>query len=79
MVVFGAGGDRDTGKRPIMGRIAAENADRVIVTDDNPRSEQAGRDPRRHSRGSPGRKPKSATAPRPSAPASLRCRRATCC
>ena len=36
---FGAGGDRDTGKRPIMGRIAAENADRVIVTDDNPRSE----------------------------------------
>jgi UDP-N-acetylmuramoyl-L-alanyl-D-glutamate--2,6-diaminopimelate ligase len=40
-VVFGAGGDRDTGKRPIMGRIASENADRVIVTDDNPRSENA--------------------------------------
>jgi UDP-N-acetylmuramoyl-L-alanyl-D-glutamate--2,6-diaminopimelate ligase len=39
VVVFGAGGDRDTGKRSIMGRIAAENADRVIVTDDNPRSE----------------------------------------
>jgi len=39
IVVFGAGGDRDPGKRPIMGRIAAENADRVIVTDDNPRSE----------------------------------------
>jgi UDP-N-acetylmuramoyl-L-alanyl-D-glutamate--2,6-diaminopimelate ligase len=38
-VVFGAGGDRDTGKRPIMGRIAQENADRVIVTDDNSRSE----------------------------------------
>lgn len=39
VVVFGAGGDRDVGKRPIMGEIAAENADRVIITDDNPRSE----------------------------------------
>jgi len=39
IVVFGAGGDRDTGKRPLMGRIAQENADTVIVTDDNPRSE----------------------------------------
>jgi UDP-N-acetylmuramoyl-L-alanyl-D-glutamate--2,6-diaminopimelate ligase len=39
IVIFGAGGDRDAGKRPIMGRIAVENADRVIVTDDNPRSE----------------------------------------
>ena len=38
-MVFGAGGDRDKGKRPLMGRIAVENADRVIVTDDNPRSE----------------------------------------
>ncbi|CAN5499128.1 UDP-N-acetylmuramoyl-L-alanyl-D-glutamate--2,6-diaminopimelate ligase [soil metagenome] len=40
IVMFGAGGDRDTGKREPMGQIAAADADMVIVTDDNPRSEE---------------------------------------
>ena len=41
VVVFGAGGNRDAGKRPLMGRAAADNADMVFVTDDNPRFENA--------------------------------------
>ncbi|HZV83237.1 MAG TPA: UDP-N-acetylmuramoyl-L-alanyl-D-glutamate--2,6-diaminopimelate ligase [Geobacteraceae bacterium] len=40
ITVFGCGGDRDSGKRPIMGRIAAEMSDLAIITSDNPRTEE---------------------------------------
>ena len=65
IIVFGCGGDRDPGKRPEMGRIAGALADRVIVTDDNPRSEHPADIRRQIIRVAKARK-KSATVPRPS-------------
>ena len=51
IVVFGAGGDRDAGKRELMGQSAAAGADVVIVTDDNPAVGRSIRDPRRRAGG----------------------------
>ena len=54
IVAFGAGGDRDAGKRPIMGEIATRDADVVIVTDDNPRNEDPSAIRRQILAGAPG-------------------------
>ena len=54
IVVFGAGGDRDQGKRPEMGQVAATQADLAIVTDDNPRGEDPGEIRRMVLAGAPG-------------------------
>ena len=54
LLVFGCGGDRDRGKRPLMGRAAAERADHAWVTNDNPRGEGPGAIAREIVAGAPG-------------------------
>ncbi|WP_426265596.1 UDP-N-acetylmuramoyl-L-alanyl-D-glutamate--2,6-diaminopimelate ligase [Sphingomonas sp. LHG3443-2] len=56
ITLFGAGGDRDVGKRPEMGRVAATGSDLVIVTDDNPRTEDPAAIRRAVMEGAPGAK-----------------------
>ena len=68
VLMFGAGGDRDTGKRIEMGRIAARDADLVIVTDDNPRTENPASIRRMILEGIPPVQPKSAGVAMPSRP-----------
>jgi len=63
-VLFGCGGDRDSGKRPIMGRIAEEFADCVWVTDDNPRSEDPDTIRRQVLSGATGARPATNAGPR---------------
>ena len=85
VVVLGAGGDRDPGKRPLMGELAAAGADVLVVTDDNPRTRGPRRDPRRRAPGADAAPAaaaevvsRSATAaPRSRRPSRVRRRRAT--